>query len=75
MVDAQLRTLRIYGALCTLRDEWGGALVVACSEDASLVASAVGIAGGRVSGSLRRCRVIEGCATARRGGLRSEHAG
>jgi len=44
--DAQLVTLRLYGALCSLREDWGGALVVACGESATLAAAAVGIAGG-----------------------------
>ena len=46
--DRQLQTLRLYGALMEVREEWGGGLVLCCGEGgaASGVPAAVSIAGG-----------------------------
>jgi urocanate hydratase len=46
--DRQLETLRLYGALMEVREEWGGGLVLCCGEGcaASGAPAAVSIAGG-----------------------------
>ncbi len=46
--DRQLETLRSYGTLVEMREDWGGALVLCCGEGCALtgVPSAVSIAGG-----------------------------
>ena len=46
--DRQLQTLRLYGALMDVREDWGGGLVLCCGEGcaASGVPAAVSIAGG-----------------------------
>ena len=46
--DRQLETLRLYGALMEVREDWGGRLVLCCGDGcvASGTAAAVSIAGG-----------------------------
>jgi urocanate hydratase len=46
--DRQLETLRVYGALIDVRDDWGGRLVLCCGEGCaeSGTPAAVSIAGG-----------------------------
>ena len=46
--DRQLETLRLYGALMEVREDWGGRLVLCCGEGcaASRVPAGVSIAGG-----------------------------
>ena len=46
--EHQLETLRLYGALVEVREDWGGRLVLSCGEGcaASGVPAAVSIAGG-----------------------------
>ena len=46
--DRQLETLRLYGALIAVREDWGGRLVLCCGEGcaASGTPTAVSIAGG-----------------------------
>jgi urocanate hydratase len=46
--DRQLETLRLYGALVDVREDWGGGLVLCCGEGcaASGTPAAVSIAGG-----------------------------
>jgi urocanate hydratase len=46
--DRQLETLRVYGELVEVREDWGGGLVLCCGEGcaASGVPAAVSIAGG-----------------------------
>ena len=75
--DHQLETLRLYGALVEVREDWGGGLVLCCGEGcaASGVPAAVSIAGGATLAARWRRRRGEGGDAARRTRLCGQHAG